>query len=337
MSVWTGRDDTATEGPNALRWHQCVKPLTEGAEPGVVLIGFACDEGVRRNGGRVGAKDGPRALRKALANLAWQQRHPVYDAGDVACEDEDLEEGQEKLAETVAGAIRAGHRPLVVGGGHETAWGTAKGLFRARPGASIGVVNIDSHFDLRPDKTANSGTPFSQIAQLCQELDKPFRYLCLGVSNWANTAALYDRARDLGAEWVNAHDMVAGRVDDLPTTKDVKKSIVEGDAFGRLSRFAKCVDELYLSVDLDVLPASVMPAVSAPAGRGVSLEIVEWLVTHAVWGGNLVAADIVELNPALDPDGRGSRTAAYLTWLLVRWWAAESYGNERSPYARRQS
>ena len=82
MSVWTGRVDTA-DGPNALRWHQMVKPLAADSPPGVVLIGFACDEGVRRNGGRVGAKDGPRAIRAALANLAWHQYFPVYDAGDV--------------------------------------------------------------------------------------------------------------------------------------------------------------------------------------------------------------------------------------------------------------
>ena len=82
MSVWTGRDDTPTEGPNALRWWQCVKPYMPDAAPGIVLIGFACDEGVRRNGGRVGAKDGPRHCGSALANMAWHQRVLVYDAGD---------------------------------------------------------------------------------------------------------------------------------------------------------------------------------------------------------------------------------------------------------------
>jgi formiminoglutamase len=65
MSVWTGRVDTA-DGPNALRWHQMVKPLAADSPPGIVLIGFACDEGVRRNGGRVGAKDGPRVAPGAV-------------------------------------------------------------------------------------------------------------------------------------------------------------------------------------------------------------------------------------------------------------------------------
>src|SRR5260221_10756122 len=99
MSVWAGRDDTPIEGPTARRWHQCVKPYAPNAEPGVVLIGFACDEGVRRNGGRVGAKDGPRALRKALANMAWHldYANPVYDFGDVICPAGDLEGAQDSL------------------------------------------------------------------------------------------------------------------------------------------------------------------------------------------------------------------------------------------------
>ena len=118
MSVWTGRVDAA-DGPSALRWHQMVKPLTPGCQAGIALIGFACDEGVRRNGGRVGAKDGPRAIRQALANLAWHQDRPVYDAGDVRCDDQDLEGAQSRLAEVVSGALAAGHRPLVLGGGHE--------------------------------------------------------------------------------------------------------------------------------------------------------------------------------------------------------------------------
>ena len=48
MSVWTGRVDEA-DGPRALRWHQMVQPLAADSPPGIVLIGFACDEGVRRN------------------------------------------------------------------------------------------------------------------------------------------------------------------------------------------------------------------------------------------------------------------------------------------------
>lgn len=307
MSAWTGRVDTA-DGPDALRWHQMVKPLAPGAPPGVVLIGFACDEGVRRNGGRVGAKDGPKAIRAALANLAWHQQFPVYDAGDVRCDDGDMEGAQARLAEVVSNAIRAGHRPLILGGGHETAWGTFQGIVSAKPNANLGIINFDAHFDLRADEPGNSGTPFYQMAKWCERCGQRFRYLCLGVAEPANTRALFARAGDLGARWLRDADLVPWSID----------GVVEA-----VEDIARGTDELYLSIDLDVLPSAVMPAVSAPAARGVPLELVLSLAAWLTRNAKLAAVDVVEFNPAFDPTGGTARTAARLAWQV-----ATDLGNE---------
>ena len=61
-----------------------------------------------------------------------------------------------------------------------------------------------------------------------------------------------------------------------------------------------------------------MPAVSAPAARGVALELVESVIDAVRATGKLALADIVELNPAFDQDGRGARTAARLAWRVAR-------------------
>jgi formiminoglutamase len=58
LALWTGRVD-GEEGPRALRWHQAVRALLDGAAPGTALLGFACDAGVARNHGRTGAAEGP--------------------------------------------------------------------------------------------------------------------------------------------------------------------------------------------------------------------------------------------------------------------------------------
>ena len=69
--VWQGRTDSEEVG-DSRRWHHVVRPFDVASQDGVALIGFAVDEGVRRNGGRPGAAEGPRALRGALANpLPW--------------------------------------------------------------------------------------------------------------------------------------------------------------------------------------------------------------------------------------------------------------------------
>ena len=299
---WHGRVDD-TEGPEALRWHQVVRPHEAGAPPGIALLGFACDEGVRRNQGRPGAAGGPAALRRALANLAWHGNLPLWDAGDVACTDGDLEAAQDRLAGKVTALVEAGHRPIVLGGGHETAWGSFQGLAGARPSRRIGVVNIDAHFDLRRSERASSGTPFAQIAGWCRRAGTSFHYLVVGIAEPANTAALFATAKGNGARWWLDEAVSEPRLPELTN---------------EIAAFAAQVDALYLSLDLDVLPASVMPAVSAPAARGMALELVEAVIDAVRATGKLALADIVELNPAFDQDGRGARTAARLAWRLAR-------------------
>lgn len=304
MNVWHGRVDGA-DGPHALRWHQMVKPLTRDCKPGIVLIGFACDEGVRRNQGRVGARDGPQAIRAALADLAWHQDRPIYDAGDVICDDRDMEGAQQELAEVVASSITAGHRPLILGGGHETAWGTFQGIVAAKPGVSVGVINIDAHLDLRADEPSNSGTPFHQIAKWSSASGRPFRYLCLGVSKPSNTRALFERMAAFGAECVFDSDF-------SPLDRPGPRAQIDA--------FLGIVEHIHLSVDLDVLPAGTMPAVSAPAARGVQLETVESLLSRILGSGKVSAMDLVELNPSFDIDHHGARVAA-----RIAWWAASDW------------
>ena len=304
MSVWQGRQDPE-DGELALRWHNKVQPWQADSEPGVVLLGFACDEGVRRNKGRVGAAAAPLAVRKLLANTAWHLRRPVYDGGDVHCEDGDLDAAHDRLAERVARALELGHFPLVLGGGHEVAFGSWSGLNRHLGGKGrVGIINFDAHFDLRmKQELASSGTPFFQIAEQCAAQGTPFTYACLGVAETANTQALFARANELGVWHV---------LDEEMTPADLPELLNGLDAF-----IARC-DHLYLTIDLDVLPAAVMPGVSAPAARGVELAVIEPLIAHIRASGKLRLADLAEYNPSLDLDNRSARVAARLVHQLTK-------------------
>ncbi|MCH7370999.1 formimidoylglutamase [Aeromonas sp. MR16] len=310
MSVWQGRRDPE-DGELALRWHDRVQPWQEAlsgqtnAAPGVALVGFACDEGVRRNKGRVGAAGAPRAIRKLLANTAWHLSKPVYDSGDLACEDGDLDAAHGRLAERVANLLAEGHFPLVLGGGHEVAFGSWSGLNRHLAGKGrVGIINLDAHFDLRMKQDqASSGTPFFQIAEQCATQGSSFHYACLGVAETANTAALFARAESLGVWHV---------LDEAMTQADLPELLNGLDAF-----IARC-DHLYLTIDLDVLPGAVMPGVSAPAARGVELAVIEPLIAHIRASGKLRLADLAEYNPTLDQDQRSARVAARLIHQLTK-------------------
>lgn len=314
--IWSGRSDPE-DGTQALRWHHQVRQADPGQSraPGRALLGFACDAGVARNKGRRGAAGGPQALRRALANMAWQHGPAeVWDFGDVTCPGDALEPAQTALADRVAEALTEGHRTIVIGGGHEIAYGSFSGLHRwartAHPGARIGILNLDAHFDLRRigENGPSSGTPFLQIHDDLAAGGEPFRYACVGIGKTSNTAALFDRASDLGVRW---------RLDEDCTVRHLDATL----AF--VQDFLDGCDLVYLTIDLDVLPYGVMPAVSAPAPRGVPLEVVDAIIDTVLaargpLGPKLALADLAELNPDVDSQGIGARAAALLCDRLMR-------------------
>ncbi|CAE6835324.1 Formimidoylglutamase [Paraburkholderia nemoris] len=84
-----------------------------------------------------------------------------------------------------------------------------------------------------------------------------------------------------------------------------------------LRQLLDSADDVYLTIDLDVLPAATAPGVSAPAALGVPLSVVEAMVQRVRASGKLRAADIAEYNPSLDQDKRTARAAARLAYRLL--------------------
>lgn len=284
--AWTGRNDGP--GPQHARWHSVINTSTA---PGAALLGFATDEGVRRNGGRVGAADGPEALRAALGSLAVHDEFPRHDAGTVVTEGKDLESAQEEVSVKVEELVRAGHLPIVLGGGHETSFASGRGLARVRPAA---IVNLDAHFDLRAADRPTSGTPFRQLAEV---YGADFDYSVLGISRANNTKVLFDTARDLGVNVVLDEELAA---------------VSAREAAQRALELLTDTESIHLSIDLDVLPAAVAPGVSAPAGFGVPLLHIHAIAQALAATGKLALVDIAELNPRFDSEGRTAKTAARL-------------------------
>ncbi|MFF1360905.1 formimidoylglutamase [Streptomyces sp. NPDC058297] len=300
-ATWEGRIDGS--GPAHRRWHSAINSF-DATTPGTTLIGFRSDEGVRRNGGRPGASKGPGAIRRALASKALDAGIVVHDAGDVRVVGEDLEDGHDRLAAAVANLVRAGHTPLVLGGGHETAYGSYRGLADsgALDGQRLGILNLDAHFDLREASRATSGTPFRQITGLEAARGASFTYAVVGISEPSNTVALFDAANALN---------VAYRTDEECQERHLS------DVLAFVADFVDRVDVLHLSIDLDVLPAACAPGVSAPASVGVPPTVIVEICKLVAASPKLGLVDVVELNPDYDIDDRTAGLAARLVHTLT--------------------
>lgn len=313
---WTGRDDKE-DGELGRRVHHimtnCDVDDIGASKANVCLLGFECDAGVKRNKGRVGAKNAPDYIRKALANMAWHQDSTMADLGNIQCQQDKLEKSQLECAAVIAKALK--HSPVItLGGGHEVAWASFQGLAQ-RVGEPevppvIGIINFDAHFDLRVFSSdehdvvvPSSGTPFNQIAHYCHHKGWPFHYACLGVSPASNTRALFQRADELNTWYIEDHQFLADK-----TAKQLQQ----------LHQFIAQCDFIYLTIDLDVFPAATAPGVSAPAGRGVSYHAIEpFIQTILLQQDKLILADIAEYNPKYDLDNQTARLAARLCWDIA--------------------
>ncbi len=332
MSRWTGRAEPF-ETARACYWYQLAQPYifddaTPKAGQRIGLVGFACDQGVRRNQGRVGARAAPPLIRQAFAALPviaeLQQRFDgqlpalLGDAGDIHCHDHDdfaeraLEEAQLKYADKVSHIIKQGGLPIGLGGGHAIAYGSFLGLWQALQQTNatkdtdtpprIGIINFDAHLDIRQSDVATSGTPFRQIAEHLTEQGQPFNYCCIGVSRFSNTTALFDRAEQLGVHIISDEDC---------TNRKWKKIAAQ------IAIFIDSVDIVYLTIDMDCLPSSVVPGVSAPAAYGIELSFVERAVKLILSSGKVKIADIAEINPNFDIDSRSCKVAARLLATII--------------------
>lgn len=303
--VWSGRQDG--DGQEHQRYHHLLAASGQAAE--FTLIGFACDEGVLRNGGRAGASEAPAAIRAALANMVPVGSPSVRDAGDVESAHDELDAAHGELAYAVAAALESGSTPIVLGGGHEVAFGSFSGLLKHQQHnreeiPRIGIINLDAHFDLRGDELPSSGTPFLQAARACRATGVAFHYMVLGIAQHANTQALFQTAERLKVRFIQDTDLQLGNI-DLPAV------------LARIDDYLATLDAIYLSVDMDVFPAAVAPGVSAPAPRGVPREIVETLFRHIVASGKVRVFDVAETNPRLDVDQRTAKLAALLVHEFI--------------------
>lgn len=306
----------AHDGALGLRWHQAVQLLNLSKnlsevnpdQTAFAFLGFCCDEGVRRNQGRTGAAAGPAALRNAMASFAHHLPAQVIlcDAGDVICANQNLEEAQEQLGKKVALLLQKGYRPLVLGGGHEIAFGHFLGLEQATAQQQFGVINFDAHFDLRSyEKQTSSGTPFLQIADRQIERIQDFKYNVIGLQEYGNTRALFQTADRLQAKYTLVEEV---QLHKLPVLKE------------QLSAFLEQVDAVYLTIDLDVFAASYAPGVSATNALGIQPEVILALLKQVARSGKLLSLDVAELNPAYDLDNRTAKLGAALLYHVVQEW-----------------
>lgn len=270
------------------------------------LIGFRCDEGIRRNAGRIGAAEGSAAIRQALAKLPVQRHNfSCIDVGNITCSDGDLESAQKALADVISLLLEQKTIPIVMGGGHELAWGHYQGIAQRYPRVNLGIINMDAHLDMRPllpNNLGSSGTPFLQIAKAHEQEKRRLDYNCVGIQHAGNIRLLLETAKQYDTKIMWADDLHQGQ-------------------------FEKCVDFIdriideneiiYLSLCLDVFAHAFAPGVSAVQPLGLYPWHIIPLIRQLAASGKVCSYDIAELSPRYDIDQCTAKLAANLIYEII--------------------
>lgn len=277
-------------------------------KPAFALLGFRCDAGVARNLGRTGAMNGPDVLREAIALLPLVRKGiTIYDAGNISCEDDNLEQAQQSLGEAVSLLLQRGLIPILLGGGHEIAWGHYQGIAKALADKQLGIVNFDAHFDMRPLLPGNkgsSGTPFLQIAKAHQQSNKHFDYSCIGIQPSGNMALLFETVKEFNGGVMLAEDIHLNRTEKYLTF---------------LNNIINRNQQLYVTICLDVFAASDAPGVSAPQVLGLTPWQVIPMVRELANSGKVISYDLAEFAPKYDIDHRTAKLAANLIYEIIHY------------------
>lgn len=300
QSIWKGREDSSY-----IYRHIHLYDLKNASifikNPSLCLLGFASDEGIRRNLGRIGAFQGPSVFRECLGKLPFNRNDSIslYDAGDVLCENDQLEKAQADLGKAVNQIILNKMYPIIIGGGHEVAFGTYMGLSEAYPNEDITIINFDAHYDLRPvvDGMSTSGTSFFQIAQDRILRKLKFDYNCIGIQQLGNSKASFEKAKELQVKTLSAEEF------HLQPHNETKKFV---DNILSSSKY------IYVSLCMDVFNSAFAPGVSAPQPLGITPWQIIPLLRMIAESKKTICFEIAELSPPLDQGTRTSQLAAYL-------------------------
>jgi agmatinase len=183
-----------------------------------------------------------------------------------------------RIAEATSDAVRRGKLPLLLGGEHTISLGGVRGA-RLALGGPIDVVQIDAHADLRE---SYQGTPYSHACVMRRIFEEDAGLLCqIGIRSLSMEESRFVRAhRDRIRMWS------AADIRSLGTDRWLSEAgqILSGR-------------RIWLTIDVDGLDPSVIPATGTPEPGGLSWGEALSLVEKAARAAQVVGMDCVELAP----------------------------------------
>ena len=244
-----------------------------------------------------GCRFGPDAMRDAFNNIEIFQPEFGVDLETVNINDLGntkttvVAAEMLQMVENITSELKKQNKQIIILGGEHL---ITLGSFTCFP-KDTGYVVFDAHYDLR-DQYAD--IKLSHAAYLRRLVEK------LGSENIVH----------VGARAFVKEELAFLKEHNIRTVSD--KEIRDGNGAKLLKDITSTFDNLYVSIDLDVLDPAFAPGVGNPEAVGISSRELYDLVT-TLQNKKIVAADIVELNPTYDNGSTVSMAAKMISTIIA--------------------
>lgn len=269
---------------------------------------------------------GPSALRYAGVHDELRRLgHVVYDSGNLTVAGPEQQLGppeKAKFIHEIARTCNALGRqlvttvqnrriPLVVGGDHSIAMGTAWGL--AQSEIDFGLLWIDAHADINTPTTSPSGNVHGMPIAAMIGLEPAAM-----MKPWLDLAATPPLTPDR-IVLMGVRDVDPGEREALKTLGITVYTMADVDRMGVAAVIDKALSyllgrcqSLYVSFDLDALDPGVAPGVGTPKEGGLTYRESHLVMESIAATERLCALEVVEINPILDVANKTARVATGL-------------------------
>jgi len=235
---------------------------------------------------RTGARFGPNAIRQASLNIETYSFRSgldvedlaLYDAGDLHVST-DAQKTVDMTELVVEDILAAGKMPVALAGEHTVTLGIAKGL--GAKAAKTAIVSFDAHLDLR---TEFLGLTLSHTTfmQLISETVKPAKIIEVGTRSVCKEELAY--AKKAGVEFFTSQQIIKQGSEQI--VKQLKEKLAP-------------YENVYLTVDMDVVDPAFVPAVQNPEPEGITTTALLDIVC-ALCDKRVIGFDVLEIAPIYD-------------------------------------
>jgi agmatinase len=251
---------------------------------------------------RSGARFGPNAIRQASLNIETYSFRSGMDLEDLALYDSgdlnvslDAKETLELTKLVVEDILAVGKMPVALAGEHTATLGIAKGL--GERAAKTAIVSFDAHLDLR---TEFMGLTLSHTTfmQLISTQVKPAKIIEVGTRSVCKEELAF--AKKAKVDFLTSQQII--KQDSEQIVEELKKKLEQ-------------YENVYLTVDMDVLDPAYVPAVQNPEPEGISPTALLDIVC-AICDKRVIGFDLLEISPAYD-QGISATVAAKIAFEML--------------------